>query len=128
MTQASSPTIQKAIDWLYGEDAVLHKPMPARVADDLGGKHVNELLGRHPWHPWDPKLPAEHPCHALNAAFGQCMASCPEGMKMHMKHVTCFDPHKTDLMRCLTKAKRDARNAEAAAAGGGVGGNSAESS
>jgi len=109
MTQASSPSIQKAIDWLWGEDAVLHKPIPQRVASDLAGKHVNELLGRHPYYPWDPAMPRDHPCKELNDTFGQCMHACPKEMKTHMKHVTCFEPHKTALMKCLVSYKRAQR-------------------
>jgi hypothetical protein len=94
---------RRSIDWFYGENAYLQQQVPKEV----GEKHINELLGRHPWHPYSPSLSPGHPCFDLNAVFGECMDSEPiRDLELHLKHVNCYHPYKVDLMQCLTKVKR----------------------
>ncbi|EPY38220.1 hypothetical protein AGDE_05711 [Angomonas deanei] len=97
---------RRAIDWMYGDDAYLQKT----VNKEIGDKHINELLGRHPYHPYDPEMKPDHPCHEMNAIFFDCMeADHVEGYELHQKHVACFWPYKVDLMKCLAHEKRVAR-------------------
>ncbi|EAN85731.1 hypothetical protein C3747_211g339c [Trypanosoma cruzi] len=99
---------RRAIDWMYGDTAYLQK-MPS---PEIGEKHINELLGRHPFHPFDPEMKPDHPCYNANAIFYNCMtADHVEGYELHMKHVSCYFPYKTDLMKCLSGEKRRARAA-----------------
>jgi hypothetical protein len=101
---------RRAIDWFHGDDAYLQRMVP----EDLGKKHVNELLGRHPWHPYDPNMTVEHPCFEANALFAQCMGH-PDNAEyeLHMKHVACYHPMKVDLMKCVTREKRRQREDKA---------------
>lgn len=97
---------RRTIDWFYGDDAYLQRTVP----EELGKKHVNELLGRHLWHPYDPDLPSDHPCFETNAIFARCMGHPDNSeLELHMKHVTCYHPMKVDLMKCLTREKRRQR-------------------
>lgn len=94
---------RRTINWFYGEDAYLHQPVPPEV----GEKHVTELLGQHPYHPYNPDLPAHHPCAQENAAFAFCMDHPDNAsLELHMKHVTCYHPMKVNLMKCLSREKR----------------------
>ena len=73
----------------------------------LGNIHINELLGRHDFHPYDPNLEKNHPCFSVNSDFYACMSHEQlSDLPLHMKHVKCYHPHKVALMRCLTKEKR----------------------
>ncbi len=110
MPTINSPWIQAGVDWLRGEDAFMYKSVP----DEVGKKHVTELLHQHPFHPFDPKIhgDATHPCYHANLVFYQCMASMEEDMKLHMKHVNCYHPYKTDLMKCLVKYRKAQKMAE----------------
>mmetsp|Transcript_60739 Transcript_60739/g.70452 ORF Transcript_60739/g.70452 Transcript_60739/m.70452 type:complete len:128 (+) Transcript_60739:170-553(+) len=102
---------RRSINWFYGEEAWMQQQVP----EDLGKKHVNELLGRHPWHPFDPEMPSSHPCAEQNAFFAQCMGHKDfEDLELHMKHVTCYHPMKVDLMKCLSREKRRAKAAAVA--------------
>lgn len=40
---------RRAINWMHGDSAYLNK-LPIK---DVGEKHINELLGRHPYYPFD---------------------------------------------------------------------------
>ena len=109
MTIESHPPIpmpsewaQKAVDWVRGDDAIMFKQVP----EALGKKHVTELLHQHPWHPFVPDMERSHPCFASNQLFGQCMAAMPEHFELHMKHVNCYHPYKTDLMKCLVRYRK----------------------
>eukprot|EP00758_Cryptobia_borreli_P009014 Tbor_TRINITY_DN5439_c2_g1::TRINITY_DN5439_c2_g1_i1::g.24359::m.24359 len=94
---------QKAITYMYGSKAELHKVVPP----EIGNKHINVLLGRHPYHPWNPDMHAEHPCYSQNLVFGNCMNSeVFSECETHTKHVNCFHPYKVDLMKCLTRVKK----------------------
>ncbi|KAG8345349.1 hypothetical protein TRVL_03817 [Trypanosoma vivax] len=94
---------QRAINWMYGDTAYLQRVPPA----DIGEMHINELLGRHPFHPFDPVMKTDHPCSDCNALFYKCMVSEEfDGYELHMKHVSCYSPYKTDLMKCLAREKR----------------------
>jgi hypothetical protein len=107
--------VDQMADWIRGDNAFLYKNVPAEV----GEKHVTELMGRHPFHPYDPALPAASPCTAKNAAFFRCMSFVPEPANpevLHQTHVRCFHPFKVDLMKCLVSEKQAARAAAAAAA------------
>jgi hypothetical protein len=98
---------RRSINWFYGDDAYLQRNVP----EALGKKHVNELLGRHPWHPYDPQLPPNHPCAEFNALFAQCMGHPDNAeLEMHMKHVTCYHPMKVDLMKCIVREKKRLRD------------------
>lgn len=102
---------RRAINWMYGDDAFLHN-LPT---GDVGEKHINELLGRHPYHPFDPEMKADHPCYELNYTFYQCMeADHVEGYELYQKHNACYFPYKVDLMKCLAREKRKAREAREA--------------
>ena len=104
---------RRGIQWFYGDDAYLQQLMP----DEVGKKHVNELLGKHPWHPYVPTLPEEHPCFAQNALFGQCMSDpAHEHLELHMKHVTCYHPMKVELMKCVSREARKQRELAASGA------------
>ncbi|ORC92360.1 uncharacterized protein TM35_000031130 [Trypanosoma theileri] len=97
---------RRAINWMYGDNAYLQKLPPK----EIGEKHVNELLGRHPFHPYDPEMKPEHPCYEHNIMLYSCMtADHVEGYELHMKHVSCYFPYKTDLMKCLAAERRRAR-------------------
>jgi hypothetical protein len=97
---------RRSIDWFYGDDAFLQRTVPPEV----GTKHINDLLGRHPFHPFDPTMTKEHVCYDLNAVFGACMHSDEiKDLQLHLKHVNCYHPHKVELMKCLTKYKREER-------------------
>lgn len=100
-----SQPIQQAVSWIRGEDDVLFKQVPPEV----GKAHINDLLHRHPFHPYNPDLPADHPCAPQNAAFLACMTGRPEGEELFMKHVNCYHTFKTDLMKCLAAEKRKER-------------------
>lgn len=101
---------RRGINWFYGEAAYLNQPVP----EEIGKKHVNELLGRHPWHPYNPDLPQSHPFFQQNALFGQCMGHPDnESLELHMKHVTCYHPMKVDLMKCVASEARRQRAAAA---------------
>ena len=81
--------------------------MPFQPHDELKDIHINQLLGRHDFHPYDPSLDASHPCAEYNATFYQCMAQEKLAeTPLHLKHVQCYYPHKVELMKCLTKHKR----------------------
>lgn len=97
---------RRAINWMYGEDAYLQN-LPTK---DIGEKHVNELLGRHPYHPYDPDMKPDHPCYEYNTVFYECMeADHVEGYETYQKHVACYFPYKVDLMKCIAKEKRRIR-------------------
>lgn len=100
--EVKSQGIQSVIDWIRGDDAILAKPLPKALAE----KHINEVMNRHPFHPFDPELPSDHMCGTLNAVFGKCMEEKPLDMPLHLKHVNCYHPHKVELMKCLVKARR----------------------
>eukprot|EP00760_Papus_ankaliazontas_P020980 PhM_4_TR18620/c1_g1_i1/m.27189 len=95
--------MQWVIDKMRGEEGRL---MASEVPEQIGKMHINELMGRHPYHPFDPDLPRDHVCAELNATFYQCMSAMPEDLPLHNKHVNCYHPYKVDLMKCLTKQKR----------------------
>lgn len=98
---------RRTINWMYGDDAYLHK-YPSK---DIGDMHVNEVLGRHPYHPYDPEMKAGSPCAKLNAIFFECMeADHVEGFETYQKHVACYHPYKVDLMKCLAAEKRRIRD------------------
>ena len=98
---------RRALNFMYGDEALL---LQRTVPPEVGRKHVTELLGRHPFHPFDPQMPAEHECSERNAMFGQCMTATQfEGLELHMKHVNCFHPYKVDLMKCLVRSARAQR-------------------
>jgi hypothetical protein len=109
-----SPWIQAGIDWLRGDDAIMYKQVP----EEVGKRHVTELLHQHPFHPFDPEIhkDKDHMCYKENLTFFQCMASMDENMKLHMKHVNCYHPYKTDLMKCLVKWRRAQKQVAEAAA------------
>ena len=68
--------------------------------------HINQVLGRHDLHPYDPEMNDAHPCYAENRLFYECASQeSVAGLPLHMKHVKCFHPFKVDLMKCLTKYK-----------------------
>ena len=137
MPQAKSTYIQSAVDFIRGEEG---KWKDQQVPPELGNKHITELLGRHPFHPYSPEVSKDpsHMCHAANEAFYQCMKAFdgamvdnkedggPEQvpMPLHMKHVSCYHPYKVDLMKCTVKAKRLER--KAAEAGGAAIGSSGD--
>ena len=109
-----SEWVQKGVDWLRGEDAYLYKQVPP----EIGKAHVTTLLGQHPFHPFDPAIADRaHTCFKENATFFQCMSAMPEDMELHMKHVNCYHPYKTDLMKCLVRHRQALRAAAAAAEG-----------
>jgi hypothetical protein len=120
-----SSGIQAAVDWIRGDDAFLAKP----VAPEIGRKHVTELLGQHPFHPFNPELLQQqaHMCYQQNLLFFQCMTAMEQkdaGMPLHMKHVNCYHPYKTDLMKCLVQFRKQekeklAANVTAAVTGSG---------
>lgn len=123
MPQLHSSWLQSAATFLKGDSAYLDEEVPPQ----LGSRHINELLQRHLFHPYDPKIAedASHPCWAENDTFFKCMDGLrgvplhegeTEEMPLHMKHVTCYHPHKVQLMKCLVKAKREARAAVSAQA------------
>jgi hypothetical protein len=91
-----SSWIENAVSYIRGEDDVLYKQVPPAI----GNAHITELLGRHPFHPFDPDMSADHPCAAQNRAFFQCMSGRNADEPLHMKHVNCYHPFKTDLMKC----------------------------
>ncbi|AIN97476.1 hypothetical protein LPMP_191350 [Leishmania panamensis] len=94
---------RRAIDWMYGDDAYLQN-LPTK---DLGNKHINELLGRHPYHPYDPDMKADNPCYKFNTLFHECMeADHVNGYELYQKHVACYFPYKVDLMKCIATEKR----------------------
>jgi hypothetical protein len=97
-----SGVAQSAVDWLRGDDAVLYRPVP----EELGKRHINQLLHRHPFHPYNAQLPKDHSCSAANEAFFQCMSARPEDTPLHMKHVACYHPFKIDLMKCIADETR----------------------
>ena len=102
---------RRGIDWFHGD----YRYLMDKVPEDVGEKHVNELLGRHPYHPFDPAMPAAHPCFEMNDVFGACMSS--EALKelpLHLKHVNCFHPWKVDLMKCITSYNRQQKAASTA--------------
>ena len=117
MPSIQSPWIQSTIDWIRGDDAILYKQVP----EDVGKKHVTELLHQHPFHPFSPEVHDDksHMCYNENLKFYQCMASMPEDMKLHMKHVNCYHPYKTDLMKCLVRYKKFLREQQQQQNGGG---------
>ncbi|EPY31994.1 hypothetical protein STCU_03030 [Strigomonas culicis] len=95
---------RRAINWMYGDDAYLHQNVGEK---EIGDTHINVLLGRHPYHPFDPEMKSDHPCFELNQTFFACMeADHVYGYELHQKHNACFFPHKTDLMKCLAREKR----------------------
>ena len=102
------------MSWVRGEDDVLYRQLPPQ----LGKAHITELMGRHPFHPYNPALPAGHPCTAANQAFFKCMTERDESEELFMKHVNCYHPHKTALMKCTADQVRAAKKAAAAAAAG----------
>lgn len=112
MTQEPKDTyFRRAIHWMYGEEAYLQK-YPVK---EIGDKHINELLGRHPFYPYDPEMQPDHPCYPANETFYQCMtADHVEGYEVYQKHVACFYPYKVDLMKCEAREKRKARLAKEA--------------
>lgn len=91
---------------MYGDDAYLQN-LPTK---DIGEKHINELLGRHPYHPFNPDMKPDHHCFKENSLFFECMeADHVEGYELYQKHVACYFPYKTDLMKCIAKEKRQHR-------------------
>eukprot|EP01012_Entosiphon_sulcatum_P051617 TRINITY_DN70895_c0_g1_i1.p1 TRINITY_DN70895_c0_g1~~TRINITY_DN70895_c0_g1_i1.p1 ORF type:complete len:112 (-),score=17.16 TRINITY_DN70895_c0_g1_i1:62-364(-) len=74
----------------------------------MGTPHITQYLGQHPFHPYDPAMPADHPCAAENAQFGQCMKEQPADLDLHLKHVNCY-LGKPPLMVCLTRYRRHQR-------------------
>lgn len=118
-----SAILERAAQFIKGEDAYLDQPVPPQ----LGNLHITQLLRRHPFYPYDPAIqekgPGGHPCWALNEAFFKCMDGLtgvplfegePEEMPLHMKHVTCYHPHKVELMKCLTRFKKEQKQLAAA--------------
>jgi hypothetical protein len=126
-----STWIGSAVSFIKGEDGTWGD---RQVPEHMGKKHINELLGRHLFHPYDPELSKnkDAKCFDLNEMFFQCMSSFDqrpedlepgeEPMALHLKHVNCYHPHKQELMKCLVKVKRQARADEAAAAAAASGG------
>ncbi|SCU66494.1 uncharacterized protein TEOVI_000031700 [Trypanosoma equiperdum] len=97
---------RRAANWMYGDSSYLQRTPPP----ELGDRHINELLSRHPFHPFDPEMSSEHPCSENNSLFYSCMTSDEvEGYELHMKHVTCYFPYKVNLMKCLSRERRLAR-------------------
>ena len=97
---------KKTINWMYGDDAKLHKQVP----EDLGKMHINDLLGRHPFYPYDPEISknSSHPCYKTNEIFFTCLSSDEfKEMPLHMKHVSCYHPYKVDHMKCLVRARKE---------------------
>jgi hypothetical protein len=106
-----SEFIQKAVSFVRGEDDFMYKQVPPQ----LGNAHITELLGRHPFHPYNPTLPAGHPCQQLNELFFRCMSDRAADEALHMKHVNCYHPYKTDLMKCNATQVREAKRRAAEA-------------
>ena len=106
-----STALEKVADFIRGEDAILTRYVPKELQE----KHINQVLNRHPYHPYDPEMKPEHPCFDANDMFKQCMDSQDEDSGLHMKHVNCFMPYKTELMKCFANEKKVARLAAAAA-------------
>lgn len=97
---------RRAIDFFYGENACLYRQVP----EEVGQKHINELLGRHPFHPYQPDMPNTHECKEINDLFYACMTHEDSvGYELHMKHVNCYFPYKVDLMKCLTSHNKKVR-------------------
>eukprot|EP00759_Apiculatamorpha_spiralis_P039493 PhF_6_TR38347/c0_g1_i1/m.57165 len=96
--------LQWMIDTIRGPEATL---LAQRIPPALEGKHVNELLGRHPYHPYNPDLPTSHPCYQLNQQFFQCMESQPKEFELHQKHVSCYHPTKVELMKCIVRTNKE---------------------
>ncbi|KPI89741.1 hypothetical protein ABL78_1121 [Leptomonas seymouri] len=97
---------RRTINWMYGDDAYLQN-IPT---SDVSNKHVNELLGRHPYHPYDPDMKPDHPCYEFNGLLYECMeADHVEGYELYQKHVACYFPYKIDLMKCVAREKRRRR-------------------
>lgn len=94
---------RRTIDWMYGDNA----PLQRLPTNDVGEKHINELLGKHPYHPYNPNMPVDSPCYEYNKVMFECMeADHVEGYELHQKHVACYQPYKVDLMKCLAREKR----------------------
>ena len=107
--------VDRVADWIRGDDAVMYKQVPAAI----GKMHVTELMGRHPYHPFNPELKREHPCAQMNADFFQCMDYVPrkdDPEELHQRHVRCYHPYKRQLMKCLVTAKKADRAAAEALA------------
>lgn len=107
MTQEPKDTyFRRTIDWMYGKEAYLQRyPSP-----DVGTKHINDLLGRHPFHPYNAALIPSDACYEPNTIFYECMTGDHvEGYETHQKHVACYYPYKLDLMKCVASEKRKAR-------------------
>ena len=105
-----SKLVSDAVDWIRGDDAFLFKPIP----EDLKKKHITEIMGKHPFHPYREDLPKGHVCEAKNEAFFRCMSARPAEEVLHMKHVNCYHPFKTDLMKCFADEERARKRAAAA--------------
>lgn len=115
-----SEWVQRAVDFIRGDDAFMHKQVPPEV----GRKHVTELLHQHPFHPFSEdvvKAGPSHMCYQQNMIFFQCMTAMGEkdsNMPLHMKHVNCYHPYKTDLMRCLVSWRKQEKERMLAAVSG----------
>jgi hypothetical protein len=116
MGEPKSTVIGSMIDFIKGEEGKWRDQV---VPPSIGKQHINQLLGRHPFHPYSPDISKDpsHPCHTVNEAFFKCMSSFDgaldeatgEPVELHQKHVCCYHPQKVDLMKCLTKLKREER-------------------
>lgn len=96
-------------------DAALEKLGAERV-------HISQILGQHPFHPYDPDMTKDHPCARENAALFQCFEfQTDRDADLHRRHVHCYTT-KVPLMVCLTRVKKLAREALASAAGTESGG------
>eukprot|EP01013_Petalomonas_cantuscygni_P018037 TRINITY_DN35361_c0_g1_i1.p1 TRINITY_DN35361_c0_g1~~TRINITY_DN35361_c0_g1_i1.p1 ORF type:complete len:155 (+),score=13.22 TRINITY_DN35361_c0_g1_i1:68-532(+) len=85
------------------------KKLEATFQKLQSGQHINILMGRHPFHPYDPNLPPSHPCTEANETFRRCFETeTTEDMELHMRHVACYTK-KVPLMICLTEQRRKER-------------------
>eukprot|EP00669_Euglena_mutabilis_P005189 TRINITY_DN16582_c0_g1_i1.p1 TRINITY_DN16582_c0_g1~~TRINITY_DN16582_c0_g1_i1.p1 ORF type:complete len:131 (+),score=10.48 TRINITY_DN16582_c0_g1_i1:28-393(+) len=74
------------------------------------------LFKQHPWHPYDPSMPWKHPCRQLNKQLAKCFnaqTAKDKDMPLKVQHVYCLED-RISLMVCLTKHKREKREAESA--------------
>ena len=110
-------------DTIKGEKAAVARES---VPEELGRMHINDLMNRHPFHPYTDETHAlgegGHPCWKKNKAFYECMKvfdgqimekADPDEedrpVPLHMRHVSCYYPEKTELMQCLSRHKRAER-------------------